>query len=350
MKRYGNLYERICSWDNMERAAHLARRRKRYRIYTENFELRRESVLRQLREELLEGSWQPSPYRSFRIYDPKERIISAAPYPDRIVHHAVCNVIAPILERTFIDHSYSCRVGKGTAAAREHCRQLVKRYRYALKADVSKYFASIDHEILKAKLRRQIKCRPTLEILDRIVDSWQTTEEPPAWFKDDDLLTPSERPRGLPIGSLTSQLFANLYLSRIDHLIQEEIRPCGYARYTDDLVLFSDSKKFLWDALARLREEFENERLKAPPRKCRVLACRDGAPFLGFRFFPERTRVLRENVMRFRKRMTRLQHRVKADREARREIWSSMFGWFQFVREQSGGEGLVLAECRRQRF
>ncbi len=350
MKRHGNLFEQICSWDNLERAARLSRRRKRYRLYTENFELRRETILRELREELLSGSWQPSGYRSFRIYDPKERIISAAPYPDRIVHHAVCNVIAPILERSFIDHSYSWRIGKGTGAARERCRRLVKRCRYALKADVSKYFASIDHEILKTKLRRHIKCCPTLEILDRIVDSWQTTEEPPAWFVGDDLLTPTARPRGLPIGSLTSQLFANLYLSRIDHLIQEQIRPEGYARYTDDLVLFSDSKKFLWDALARLQMELEEERLKAHPTKCRVQACRDGVPFLGFRFFPERTRVLRENVMRFHKRVSHLRRTVNRDRREIAKVWPSMRGWFQFVREQSGGEGLVLAECRRHCF
>jgi retron-type reverse transcriptase len=348
MKRFGNLYGQICSWENLELAARRARKRKRYRRYAEDFELRRESVLRELHEELVAQRWQPAPYRTFRIYDPKERLISAAPYRDRIVHHAVCNIVAPLLERSFVAHSYSCRSGLGTGAAREHCRQLAKRYRYALKADVTKYFASIDHARLKDKLRRHLKCAPTLALLDRIIDSWQTTDQPPLWFEGDDLLSPLVRPHGLPIGALTSQLFANLYLSRIDHLIEEQLRPGGYARYTDDLVLFADSKRFLWDALERLRTELAAERLRPHPVKCRVLACRDGVPFLGFRFGPDWTRVLPANVRRFHRRMTGLRRAVCANREKLAEVWPSMFGWFQFIREQSGSEGLVLAECRRQ--
>ncbi|MBM3861981.1 MAG: RNA-dependent DNA polymerase [Verrucomicrobia bacterium] len=350
MKRFGNLYERICSWDNLELAARRARKRKRYRWYAENFELHRESVLREVRDELLGQRWQPAPYVTFRVYDPKERLICAAPYRDRIVQHAVCNIIAPLLERSFIGHTYSCRAGKGTGAARTHCRQLVKQYRYALKADVRKYFASIDHAILKAKLGRHIKCRPTLALLDRIIDSWQTTDQPPAWFADDDLLTPLARSRGLPIGALTSQLFANLYLSRIDHLIEEQLRPGGYARYTDDLVLFADSKRFLWDALDRLRAEFATERLQAHPVKSRVLACRDGVSFLGFRFGPDWTRVLPDNVRRFHRRLAALRRAVRAERRQLTRVWPAISGWFQFVREQPGSAGLVLAECQRQVF
>jgi len=350
VKRFGQLYDAICDWDNLELAARRARKRKRYRWYAEDFELRRESVLREVHDELVAQRWQPAPYETFRIYDPKERLICAAPYRDRIVHHAVCNIVAPLLERSFIAHSYACRVGKGTGAARAHCRQLVKRYRYALKADVTKYFASIDHAILKAKLRRHLKCAPTLALLDRIIDSWQTTDEPPAWFAGDELLTPLARPRGLPIGALTSQLFANLYLSRIDHLIEEELRPGGYARYTDDLVLFADSKCFLWNALDRLREEMAAERLQAHPVKCRVLACRDGVPFLGFRFGPDWTRVLPDNVRRFHRRLAALRRAVQAERSRLTAAWPTMLGWFQFVREQPGSAGLVLAECRRQVF
>jgi hypothetical protein len=110
VKRFGHLYDAICAWDNLELAARRARKRKRYRWYAEDFELRRESVLREVHDELVAQRWQPAPYETFRIYDPKERLICAAPYRDRIVHHAVCNIVAPLLERSFIAHSYACRV------------------------------------------------------------------------------------------------------------------------------------------------------------------------------------------------------------------------------------------------
>jgi len=120
--------------------------------------------------------------REFTIRDPKERLISAPPYRARIVHHALCNVIGPALERSMVAHSFSCRVGLGTRAAREHCRSLVAGRCYVLKMDVRRCFPSIDHEILKTKLRRAIKCRPTLALADRTVDAWRAGGEPPQWF------------------------------------------------------------------------------------------------------------------------------------------------------------------------
>lgn len=350
MKRAGGLFDRIVSWENLELAARKARKRKRSRIYTEDFELQRESVLSEIRTELLDGCWQPGRYREFRIYDPKERVISAAPYRDRIVHHGVCNIVGPVLERSFIAHTYSCRTGLGTGAAREQCKRLARTYRYALKIDVCKYFASIDHILLKRKIRRLVKCRRTLDVLDRIIDSWSATNEAPAWFPGDDLLSPLVRPRGVPIGSLTSQLFANLYLSKLDHFIQEKVRPRGYLRYTDDMLLFSHSKAFLRSAQACIREELQSERLNMHERKSRVVRCDDGVPFLGFRFFPERVRLLRANRIRFEKRMRAMRKRIAVDRAAFARVWPSMFGWMQFVREQPGTEGLIIAECRSHVF
>ncbi|OGV69851.1 MAG: hypothetical protein A3K19_29045 [Lentisphaerae bacterium RIFOXYB12_FULL_65_16] len=350
MKRTGNLFEAICSWENLELAARRARRGKRYRRYAEEFELRRETILGRLREELLEGRWRPSPPRTFTLFDPKERVICAPPYRDRIVHHALCNVIGPVLDRSMVAQSYSCRVGKGTGAARDECRRLARTRRYVLKLDVRKYFPSIDHERLKVKVRRLIKCAPTLTLIDLVIDAWDSGDEGRFWFPGDTLFTPCERRHGLPIGSLTSQLFANLYLSRIDHLVIEQLRPAGYVRYTDDLLLFSDSKAALHSARARLAEELRAERLLPHPSKCRVHACREGVPFLGFRFFPDGVRVLRQNRLRFERRMACLRRRMAADHREWTKVWPSMFGWFQFVREQPGGEGLVAAECRRQRF
>ncbi len=350
MKRAGNLLETICSWENLERAARNTRKRKRYRPYAERFELRRETILMELREQLLTGTWRPLPMRNFTIHDPKERLISAPAYRDRLVHHALCQVIGPILERSMIAHSYSCRVGMGTRAARDHALGLVKRCSHVLKMDVRHYFPSIDHALLKGKIRRLIKCKPTLTLTDVIIDAWRMMGEKPVWFEGDDLLTAIERPRSLPIGALTSQLFANLYLNRIDHLIEEELRPAGYARYTDDLLLFDNDKKRLGTMRERLLEEFARDRLKPHPTKCRVHACREGVPFLGFRFWPDRVRVLRENRLRFERRMTGFRRKIRGDRAVMANVWPSMFGWMQFVREYGSNEGLVRAECRRQVF
>jgi RNA-directed DNA polymerase len=350
VKRAGNLFETICSWENLELAARRARRRKRYRGYVERFELRRESVLSTIRGQLLDGIWRPQPMREFRIHDPKERLISAPAYRDRIVHHALCNVIGPVLERSMIAHSYSCRVGLGTGAARAQCKRMVSLHSHVLKMDVRRYFPSIDHALLKEKLRRLIKCRPTLELTDRIIEGWRSTDDGPAWFAGDDLLTAAERPRGLPIGALTSQLFANLFLNRIDHAIEEECRPAGYARYTDDLLVFGNDKRRLGAIRERLFVEFAAERLKPHPTKCRVHACREGVPFLGFRYWPDRVRVLRANRIRFEKRMSRLRRATRKDRSRLREVWPAMFGWFQFAREYGVNEGLVRAQCRHQVF
>lgn len=349
LKRAGNLFERICSWENLELAARRARKRKRYRPYAERFELRRESVLLDIREQLLSGIWCPQPMREFRIYDPKERLISAPAYRDRIVHHALCNVIGPILERSMVDHSYSCRVGLGTGAARAHCRHLVARTTHVLKMDVRHYFPSIDHDILKVKLRRHIKCSGTLDLVDRIIDGWHSSDDP-VWFDGDGLLAPLERPRGLPIGALTSQLFANLYLNRIDHVVEEQYRPVGYARYTDDLLLFGNDKRKLGEMRLGLFGEFAREHLKPHPAKCRVHACREGVPFLGFRYWPDKVCVQRTNRLRFERRMREFRRGIRQNQCKRECVWPSMFGWFQFIREYPINEGLVIEECKRQVF
>lgn len=349
MKRAGNLHLKICSWENLELAANRARKRKRYRHYAEQFELRRESNLRDIRNELLEGRWRPQEYHEFKIYEPKERTICAAPYRDRVVHHAVCNIIGPILEKKMVDQSHACRIGKGTGSARRDCQRLVKKYRYVLKADIRKYFPSIDHEVLKQKLRRAIKCRETLALLDLIVESWRTVGAGQCWFEDDDLFDLA-RCRGIPIGNLTSQLFANYYLDRIDHYILQELKPKGYIRYTDDFLLFSNSKSYLRECLHRIGNELTAERLKLHDAKCRVFPVGTGVPFLGFRFFPDRVRVLRENRLRFEKRMRKIRENRKAGNCAVSEIWQSMYGWFQFVREYPANEGLVISECDAQKF
>jgi retron-type reverse transcriptase len=177
-----------------------------------------------LQNELSSKIYQPGNYRIFYIKEPKTRMISAAPYRDRVVHHSLCNVIVPLIEPTFIGDSYANRLGFGTHLALKRCTKFARSSRYVLQCDIQKYFPSIDHEILKILLRRKIKCPDTLWLIDTIIDN--SNEQFPAseHFPGDDLLSPLRRRRGLPIGNLTSQFFANIYLNSFDHFISDDIQ------------------------------------------------------------------------------------------------------------------------------
>ena len=178
------------------------------------------------------------------VKEPKERLVSAAPFRDRVVHHALCAVVSPIFEAGFIGNSYANRTGKGTHRAIAAYERYRDRHAHVLRCDIYRYFPSIDHEILKAEFRRRIACEKTLALMDRIVDCSNTQEPVQLHFPGDTLFTPFERRRGLPIGNLTSQFFANLYLDRFDHFATEVLR-APYVRYVDDFALFHDDPGFL---------------------------------------------------------------------------------------------------------
>jgi retron-type reverse transcriptase len=332
VKSWSNLYPRICSLENLYTASRKARKRKTRKEDVERFELHRERFLHRLREELLSARWQPSPYRRFQIHDPKTRTISAAPYRDRVVHHSLCNVIGPVIERRFVFDSYSCRVGKGTEAGRERCRRFTNRYRYVLKCDIRKYFESVDHAILYDKLAGIIRCQPTLALCKRIIDSSEAPETQPVWLAGDELFTPAQRKHGLPIGNLTSQLWANLYLDRLDHVIREDLRPAGYVRYTDDFLLWSNDKGFLHACRERITAELEQERLVLHGGKTRLFPAGCGVPFLGFRFSPGYApRLIGECKRRFERRMRTKMKAVRTERLEMAKARESALGWKAFA-------------------
>jgi hypothetical protein len=283
--------EAVAAWENLYLAADRARRGKRRRPDVEDWWRRRETELASLRDELLSGAWRPGPYRLFTIHEPKRREIAAAPFRDRVVHHALCHVLAPVLERRFIARSFSCQIGKGTTVARECCRELTNRHRWVLKCDVRKFFPSLDHGLLREKLERWIACPGALGLVDRILGSFRSGPElPPAWFAGDDLLA-ATRPRGLPIGNLTSQLWGNFHLDDLDHWITEAERQGAYLRYTDDFLLFGDDRARLWELRSGIVQQLAAVRLKLAEPKSRLLATREGVPFCGFRFLPGRGRA-----------------------------------------------------------
>ena len=315
--------EEIASVANLFHAASLARRGKRRRPDVETWWLRRETELLALREELLSGAYQPGPYHFFEIFEPKRRMIAAAPFRDRVIHHALCARLAPVLERRFIARSYSCQLGKGTTAARECCRQLTNRHAYVLKCDVRKFFPSIDQALLLEKLTPLLRCAGARGLVRKILTSHRTRPEVAApLFAGDDLVEVAGRARGLPIGNLTSQLWGNFYLDDLDHWLTETQRHGAYLRYTDDFLLCDDDKERLWELRAGIVAQLARLRLKLAEPKSRLLATREGVPFCGFRFLPgRRPRLLGATKRRFeqrRYRLARLNAETQRNAEKRR--------------------------------
>lgn len=303
MKRYGNLWSTLVSFDNLYLAYRKAIRGKRMRPDVARFIVQAESELITLQEQLVQSVYAPGPYRTFYVYEDKPRLISAAPFRDRVVHHAVCNVVEPIFERSFIPDLYSNRPGKGQHQAVQRAQHFARTYRYVLKCDIQKYFPSIDHAILKRLLRRKIKCAPTLGLADLILDNSNPQEPVPGYFPGDDLFSPIQRRTGLPIGNQTSQFFANLYLNPCDHFIKENLRVHGYARYVDDFLLFSHSKAQIWDWKEALEEYLCAYRLRLKPNATTLIRVADGVPFLGYRVFPQVILMNRKAILRFRRRV-----------------------------------------------
>ena len=327
MKRFTNLWCQITDFANLLEAARKAQKGKRYRDNILAFNYNRESELLDLQATLLAQTYRPGAYRTFEIVEPKRRLISVAPYRDRVVHHALCNIIAPLVEPSFIYDSYANRVGKGSHRALDRFIHFSRNRRFVLQCDLQKYFPSIDHNIIKAVIRRKIKCKNTLWLIDSIIDN--SNEQPPAvfHFPGDDLLSPIDRRRGLPIGNLTSQFFANWYLNPFDQFVKNTLRVKNYVRYVDDFALFSDSREFLQDARQAIEENLATLRLKIHPVKSQLFETRHGANFLGFRVLPDRIRVRTENLRRARRRLRRLHAEYAIGKLSLKELTQSLQGW-----------------------
>lgn len=327
MKTYKNLFDSIVSFDNLLLAAKKAQRGKRFRDNVACFNLNLEKNLLRLQKELSEQSYQPGEYRSFYIYEPKKRMISAAPYRDRVVHHALCNIIEPIFEKSFIYDSYANRRKKGTHRAVRRFQSRLCRYQYVLKCDIKKYFPSIDHEILKEKIRRKIADEQTLWLIDAIIDNSNTQDEIYDYFPGDDLFTPHERSRGLPIGNLTSQFFANVYLNDFDHFIKETLRCKAYERYVDDFVVLDNDKSRL-KAIGKAAVEFLNDsRLKIHPNKFQIFLKNQGIDFLGYLVFPTHIRLRKSNALRFRRKLKRMAKKYRAEEIEIGDVNASVQSW-----------------------
>jgi RNA-directed DNA polymerase len=289
MKRFGHLFEQIASFENLIQAVRRSARSKKSKDSVARYFLDYEKEVIKLQEELKNQSYQPRDYHLFTIFEPKERRICSSDFRDRVVHHAICGVIEPCFERRLISDTYACRTGKGSHRAVQRCQNFSRNYRYFLKCDISKYFESVDHSILKNLLARIFKDSRLMSLLERIIDH---------------RVPESLSGKGLPIGNLTSQHFANLYLGELDHFVKERLRIPGYLRYMDDFVLFHDSKDDLQAALIQIRAFLESKLALKLKEKVTLLApVNEGVPFLGFRVFHGLIRIQRKNLVRARRKI-----------------------------------------------
>jgi len=328
------LFDQLTSWENLYAAWRRAAKGKRGKIPASSFEYHLEDELLQIQKELIDQSYQPGCYRSFFIHEPKRRLISAAPFRDRVVHHALCRVIEPIFERSFISDSFANRIGKGTHRALDRAQFFSRKYRYVLQCDIEQFFAAIDHQILTEILCRKIADEKIQRLVATILRSGEGVlqeEYALRYFPGDDLFA-ALRPRGLPIGNLTSQFWANCYLNPFDNFIKRELQIPGYLRYVDDFLLFSNNKNELWDAKRQIIKRLESFRLKIHENKAQVRPVREGTPFLGFLIFPTHRRLKRSKGVHF---VRRLKNRIQLYQQGEIEfeqVKATITGWINHVR------------------
>ncbi|MBN1466756.1 RNA-directed DNA polymerase [candidate division KSB1 bacterium] len=333
MKRHAQLWDRLIDFENIYLAFEKTEKGKGYKHDYLRFLLNLESNLLNLQEALATQTYVPGGYRTFDIYEPKKRMISAASFGDRVVHHCLVNIIGPIFENSFIQHSYANQVGKGTHKAIREVQKAMQQCDYALHCDVRKYFPSIDHEILKDQIRKKIKDSKVLWLIDLIIDGSNEQEWVLDYFPGDDLLTPLERRRGLPIGNLTSQFFANIYLNGLDHYMKEVLGCTYYMRYVDDMVVLDSDKGWLWTVRDHMRDYIEQLRLKLHPCKQNIRPVKDGLRFLGQVIYPDRRLLPKQNVRRFMRRMKRFAEYYTAGDMTMAEINHSLQSWLGHAKQ-----------------
>jgi retron-type reverse transcriptase len=329
-----SLYEQVTDWSNLLLAYRKAAKGKRGMSAAAHFEFQVADRLLELQHELTNFTYQPGEYVHFMIHEPKLRRISAAPFRDRVVHHALCNVIEPLFEKQFIPDSYANRVGKGTHKAIDRCQEFARRYRYVLRCDIVKHFPSLDHAVLLAILRQTIREEPLLWLIERILRSGEGVlrdDYEMVYFPGDDLLAVL-RPRGLPIGNLTSQFWSNVYLTPLDYFVRHDLGCSAYLRYVDDFALFSDSKRQLYEWKRALRDLLAALRLTLHEPQAQVIPCRHGIPWLGFVVYPTQRRVKARNLVKFARRLQVRWGEYCAGEITFAEFDASVQGWINHVR------------------
>lgn len=337
MKSYKNLYQELCSYENLEKAWKKARKGKTLKNYVISFEKNLKENLLQLRYDLLFHSYQPKPLEVFIIRDPKTRKICKSDFRDRIIHHAICNIIEPVFDKLFIYDSYANRVGKG-------CFEAIKRYDcfkrkvsrnglliknaknssdvkgWCLKADVYHYFDEVSHETLLNIIRKKIKDERVIWLIKKIINNYETKKSGV----------------GMPLGNLTSQFFANIYLNELDQFVKHELKAKYYLRYVDDFVILHENPRILQEYKESINIFLkEHLKLQLHPNKCKIIPIKRGVDLLGFRNFYY-YRLLRRKTIRT---IIRKFHNYKIKLDNKEIEYDKVFdtfqGWMAYAKQSN---------------
>ncbi len=337
MKRVKNIYEKVYDFDNLYNAYLNARKGKRFRDDVLKFSSNVEEHLIDIQNELMWETYKVGKYRKFIITDPKKRLIMALQFRDRVVQWAIYRQINPLFDKQFIEDSYGCRDGKGTHRATQRLQYWLKQNdrkagkHYYLKLDISKFFYSIDHEILIDILKRRIADNRMINLLKTIIISEDTDFGLPEGFITDyPPLTGSSL--GLPIGNLTSQMFANIYLNELDQFCKHKLKIRQYIRYMDDIIILGNDKKHLI-YLKNEIENFVNNKLRLRlNNKTAIRPIGMGIEFVGYKVWPTHIKIRKSSVIRMKMRLKEVQHLYSKgliDIDELRSVLASYFGFMK---------------------
>ena len=320
MKIYKDLYWLIISPATLFRAWDVFKSDKKNKLDVIDFELDLEKNIFDLYRDLKNGNYKHGPYKGFWIHDPKIRRIHKATVRDRVLHHAIFKVLNPIFEPTFISNSFSCRVGKGTHKGMRKVTEMIRtvsknntRKCYALKCDVRKFFDSVDHDILIGILEKRIKDEKVMKLLREIVDSFVASR--PNLFAR----------RGIPIGNLTSQIFANIYMNEFDQFVKHDLRVEYYARYTDDFIIVSTDRAYLENLLIPIQAFLVTKLcLELHPKKIHITKHIRGVDFLGYVILPEHIKLRTKTKRKIPIKIKEMVVRFKEGKISERTLHSSL--------------------------
>lgn len=288
MKRVGHLIEEISSLENLLLAFYKAKKGKEHKAEIVQYSKNLKGNLKLLQQQIETGGVEVGRYHYFKIYDPKERLICAASFSERVLHHAIMNICHDIFDKKLIHDTYATRINKGTYKALEKAKLNTKKSKYFIKFDIRKYFDSINHDIMKQILNRLFKDRQLLHIFDKIIDSYRVTPN-----------------RGLPIGNLTSQYFANIYLGQLDNYVKHHLRIKSYVRYMDDFIVWTNSKAAVKTYGTQIADFIEAE-LDLQLKIFYSNKTTQGISFLSYRLFPDKILLGKKAKKRFRANVQKL--------------------------------------------
>lgn len=334
MKTYTKLYDKICSIENIELAYRKARKRKSSRPDVQEFEQKLKENLQQIRQELANETYQPLPLKTFILRDPKTRKISKSDFRDRVVHHAICNIIEPIFEKRFIHDSCANRKGKGTSGTIKRfnifkrkvsqngikvCEKYNNNYvrGYVLKADIRKYFDTINHEKLIEILSKKIADKKVIRLIKKILANHKAPQ----------------LGKGMPLGNLTSQFFANVYLNELDYFVKHTLKAKYYIRYVDDFVIFHKNKKVLQEYKEKIDLFLKkNLLLDLHPQKSRIRPLSRGLDFVGYRMFYYYILPRKRNLRKMEQKLREMEESYKNQIMGKEAIGQTLNGWFGYMK------------------